>query len=102
MSHPLVVHHKKSKFDVYIGRPSPWGNPFTIGIHGSRAEVIALYRDWINGKIRSPDGAEPPTKDEIRSELRGKRLGCWCAPIACHGEYLAFIANQKPGLFSQT
>ena len=25
-----VVHFKKSKYDIYIGRPSKWGNPFTI------------------------------------------------------------------------
>lgn len=26
---------------VYIGGPSKWGNPFVIGKHGTRAEVIA-------------------------------------------------------------
>jgi len=29
----LVVHCKKSPYDVYIGRPSKWGNPFEIGLH---------------------------------------------------------------------
>lgn len=28
---------------VYIGRGSKWGNPFVIGRHGTRAEVIAKY-----------------------------------------------------------
>ena len=41
-----VVHCKKEKYDVYIGRPSKWGNPFTIGIHGTREQVIQMYRDW--------------------------------------------------------
>jgi len=33
---------------VYIGRPSKWGNPFVIGRDGSRADVIAKYRTWIS------------------------------------------------------
>lgn len=24
-----VVHFKKEPFDIYIGRPSVWGNPFS-------------------------------------------------------------------------
>jgi len=26
-------------------------------------------------------------------ELRGKVLGCWCAPKACHGDVLVSLAN---------
>jgi hypothetical protein len=25
----LIVHCKVEPYDVYIGRPGPWGNPFT-------------------------------------------------------------------------
>ena len=35
-----VVNCKKEPYDVYIGRPSKWGNPFKIGRDGSRQEVI--------------------------------------------------------------
>lgn len=28
-------------------------------------------------------------------ELKGKILGCWCAPLACHGEVLAELANKS-------
>ena len=31
---------------------------------------------------------------EARKELKGKILGCWCSPYACHGEVLAEIANS--------
>lgn len=31
-----VVHCKKEKYDVYIGRGSKWGNPFILGKHGTR------------------------------------------------------------------
>ena len=46
-----VVHCKKDRHDVYIGRGSKWGNPFKIGEDGDRHEVIQKYRDYIlNGK----------------------------------------------------
>lgn len=37
MPHPLVVHCKRARYDVYIGRPSQWGNPFQIRHDGTRA-----------------------------------------------------------------
>ncbi|MHB1612095.1 MAG: DUF4326 domain-containing protein, partial [Sulfobacillus sp.] len=79
-----VVHHKKTSCDVYVGRPSIWGNPFTIGRDGSRADVIAAYRHWIM--------REPKLLARI-PELRGKILGCWCAPRPCHAEVLAELAR---------
>ncbi|HEX3133793.1 MAG TPA: DUF4326 domain-containing protein [Planctomycetota bacterium] len=85
MPHPLVVHCKRAPYDVYIGRPSPWGNPFRLGDEAQRAEVVAQYRAWVM--------AQPEFLARIRRELRGKRLGCWCAPRACHGDVLAQIAN---------
>lgn len=85
-----VVHCKREAYDVYIGRPSKWGNPFEIGPDGSRAEVIEKYRQWL------------PTQPELMAslhELDGKRLGCWCAPKACHGEVLrALRSRQKTGI----
>ena len=40
--------------DVYIGRGSPFGNPFIIGKHGTREEVIEMYRDYINDWLSDP------------------------------------------------
>lgn len=81
----LVVHCKKDPYDVYIGRPSKWGNPFAIGKDGTREEVIEKYREWLmkNWVDAFLDVAE----------LRGKILGCWCAPLPCHGDILAELAN---------
>ena len=79
-----VVHCQKDDFDVYIGRPSKWGNPFEIGKHGNRAEVIAKYRTWIQSR---------PDLLISLPELRGMVLGCWCYPKACHGDVLAELAN---------
>ena len=81
----LLVHYKKHPYDVYIGRPSKWGNPFVIGKDGTREEVIEKYRQWIM--------TQPGLLTAIE-ELRGKILGCWCYPKPCHGEVLIEILNQ--------
>ena len=91
-----IVHCKKHKYDVYIGRPSKWGNPFTIGKDGTREEVIDKYEDWLLGVISSPNGEQKPSLEEAKSELTGKVLGCWCAPKACHGDILIrFLGRNK-------
>lgn len=79
----FVVHSKREPYDVYIGRPSKWGNPYEIGRDGTREEVIQKYREYAEGFSIAV----------IRRELGGKVLGCWCAPKACHGDVLAEMAN---------
>ncbi|UJR07318.1 hypothetical protein I4U23_011605 [Adineta vaga] len=80
-----VVHCKKSNYDVYIGRPSVWGNPFRIGRDGEKAERIAKYRAWIIN--------QPELIARAKKELRGRVIACWCKPEACHGDILAEIAD---------
>lgn len=80
-----VVHCKRETFDVYIGRPSKWGNPFVIGKDGTREDVIAKYETWIE--------TQPQLMNAL-PELRGKVLGCWCSPKSCHGDVLARLANR--------
>jgi hypothetical protein len=65
---------------VYIGRGSPWGNPFVIGRHGNREQVIERFRCEVL-----------PTLDV--TPLKGKSLVCYCAPLACHGDLLIKKAN---------
>ena len=81
-----VVHCKRKKYDVYIGRPSKWGNPFTIGPDGEREKVIKKYRDYI---LKSPKLLAQ------MGELKGKTLGCWCAPKACHGDVLIKLGIKE-------
>ncbi len=70
---------------VYIGRPSKWGNPFVIGRHGDRAEVLHQYEKYLEDNPWLWEAAE--------RELRGRDLICWCAPQRCHGDILLVIAN---------
>jgi len=83
-----VVHCKRVPFDVYIGRPSKWGNPFTIGRDGTREEVIMKFHRWILD--------QPGLLDDVH-ELIGKRLGCFCAPLPCHGDVLLGLAEELEG-----
>lgn len=87
-----VVHMKKEKYDIYIGRPSEWGNPFshrdgTLAAYKveTREEAVAAYRKWILTK---------PELLKRLPELKGKILACWCAPLACHGDVLAELADK--------
>lgn len=88
-----VVHIKKDKYDVYIGRPSKWGNPFshikdedTLAefIVDTREEAISRYREWIV--------TQPELMNSLY-ELKDKTLACWCHPKSCHGDVLAELID---------
>lgn len=83
-----VVNKYNETYDVYIGRGSKWGNPFRIGRDGTRAEVIEKYDAWLKGQISAPGNPERPSLADARVELTGQRLGCFCKPLACHGDIL--------------
>tara|TARA_R110002020_G_scaffold263423_4_gene478114 strand:+ start:487 stop:753 length:267 start_codon:yes stop_codon:yes gene_type:complete len=76
-----VVNLRTAPFDVYIGRAGKgqdgkWGNPFSTG---TREENIKNFEEYlVNNKELMQD----------LHELRGKRLGCFCKPRACHGDVL--------------
>ena len=91
-----VVHCKKEHYDVYIGRPSKWGNPFTHKrdgktlakyVVGSREEAVEAYREWIT------NGDGKHLINDLR-ELKNKVLGCWCKPLACHGDVLDELVEK--------
>jgi len=85
---------KKNPDDVYIGRfhacprygifqTSKWHNPFK---HDTREKLIEDYRKYIVSR--------PDLMDSL-SELKGKRLGCWCKPKACHGDVLVELMRER-------
>ena len=91
-----VVHCKKAPYDVYIGRPSKWGNPFThkqdgktLAKHivGSRDEAVQAYREWIT------NGDGKHLMNDLH-ELKNKVLGCWCHPQSCHGDVLSELVTK--------
>ncbi len=86
MGSTRVVNCRRQRYDIYIGRPSKWGNPYVIGKDGNREDVIKKYRQYI---LRRPDllAALP--------ELVGKRLGCYCKPLPCHGDVLVELVKER-------
>lgn len=84
---------------IYVGRPSPLGNPYPIGPH-SRGECIELYEKL----LRTAFVPGTPQYREIVSLTRRYKasnnliLICWCAPLPCHGEiiarYIEHVASQ--------
>src|SRR5574343_128829 len=88
-----VVNIKTDAYDVYIGRGSKWGNPYSHStntsanyIVGSRKEAIAMYRDYIMSRT--------DLLSVIVAELDGKALGCFCKPKPCHGDVLINIIRE--------
>ncbi len=98
---------------VYVGRPTIWGNPYTVagaraaGYQGTDAELaamcIAQYRDLLE---RMADGRSVHTPLMTSAAinmmlssgwraLRGLDLACWCPPgQPCHADVLLDLANR--------
>jgi Domain of unknown function (DUF4326) len=90
----VVNKDKDDNYDVYIGRGSPWGNPYAVGFGASpgeapndRDEAIRKFKyDFERNFLKK-------SKEEAL-ELKGKVLGCYCKPLACHGDVLAEYLNS--------
>ena len=117
---PRVLNQRKGgrpQGSVYVGRPSKWGNPFVV--HSDQTQsgkrfpmspeiAVASFRallrkeggwfpvplPWPKGKIPA---CEPTTIEDVRRELRGKTLMCWCSTkpgVCCHADVLLELANE--------
>jgi hypothetical protein len=95
---------------VYVGRPTMWGNPWSVEAFG-RAEAVSLYRSWLDGTLSVDEAAGGYGRDGLRvtrhpierrkriqsalPKLWGKNLACWCPLDApCHADVLLEFANQ--------
>lgn len=101
-----VVHCKKEAYDIYIGRGGlcmHFGNPFShlpiskadVRVSG-RTEAIRRFKSWLLGESDNDVAQERRTwiLNNLDS-LRGKILGCWCKPLACHGDvYLELLERR--------
>lgn len=93
-----VVNRRFQPFEVNIGRPSKWGNPYSHLDKGTlakykvstRQEAIEAYRKYIT------EGEGKHLLNDLH-ELKGKILGCWCKPAACHGDVLVQLIKEKFG-----
>ncbi|MEW2356389.1 DUF4326 domain-containing protein [Spirillospora sp. NPDC029432] len=94
---------RKPEGAVVVARPSRWGNPWRIGKGMTREESVARFTEYIRVRRDPPDGWTDkigyPADEEIRRELKGRDLACWCPlpeegrPDVCHAAVLLKIAS---------
>ena len=76
---------RMSENTVYVGRPTRWGNPHTGGTHTS---MVERYSESLHS------GQLGFTVAEVRRELAGRNLACWCGDSQpCHADVLLAVAN---------
>ena len=90
-------HKDVPKDAVYVGRPTKWGNPWshlpnTTAKYkvATREEAVEKFREYAYNHVFTSD----LFMADVRNELRGKDLVCWCAPKSCHADVLLEIANK--------
>lgn len=104
---------RKPENTVVVARPSKYGNPVRIvpvrkrgpfdlerdgvgfigqntDLEGARRSAVVRYRDML---MNHPHLVQV-TIDQIRAELAGKNLACWCRlDQPCHADVMLEIAN---------
>ena len=106
-----VVHVLSGRpYDAYVGRANgragvrghAFQNPYRIGVHGDRSEVLRKFEALMRDYLLLDAGNR-----RVLMELRGKTLACWCAPkdghltaedeTVCHGQTLLKLAEELAG-----
>lgn len=84
----IVRVNKLQEYDVFVGRPSKFGNPFIIGRDGNRFEVIAKFEQYLRNH---------PDLNNLLDELNNKRIACWCDVNMekCHGDVFIKLLNER-------
>lgn len=117
---PIRIQRKRTRGwrlppnTVIVSRPTKWGNPFVS--HGDGATMVpsiavGCFRSllekekaWFSVPLPWPAGKIPAqltTVEDVKRELRGKDLACWCPLtdsqgnlVPCHADILLEIANS--------
>ena len=85
-----IGNKKHGARGVYVGRPSPLGNPFPLECEAERAQIIRDYEDWLAEQLLDPRGAASIEIHRLAALARTQDLClvCWCAPKACHADII--------------
>ena len=85
-----VVNLYKHRYDVYIGRRGQgldgyFGNPYRqdVDAANNRDTMVAAFKTYFLARV----AADPEYRRRVL-ELKGKILGCYCAPRPCHGDVI--------------
>jgi hypothetical protein len=109
MSTPLRVKLSRAKGwrmppnTIKVDRSTRWGNPFVVGVDGTRERCVQLFEYLLGGYLCVSRG-DPKAQDDYRNMvardrhlLKGKNLACWC-PLdkPCHADVLLRAAATAP------
>lgn len=75
-------HEKLPKPWIYIGRPTPLSNPYTVQEHGAE-RALSLYRTYLWDRIKT---RHPETMEAFAKITWDTHLVCSCKPRPCHGD----------------
>jgi hypothetical protein len=86
----------------YVGRGTPYGNRFVMGLHGDRDQVCDMHERDLMVRLRDRRFADQMVKD-----LDGMHLGCHCKrrtgpPVRCHADTLLREVARRttnPGMY---
>lgn len=92
METTVVNKYHKVPYDIYIGRGSIWGNPFSHR-EGTKAQYVVSTREEAVERFREYILGRPDLIEKLK-DLKGKVLCCYCKPKSCHGDVLAELANS--------
>lgn len=109
MPERIVLSRKKGarmpSNTVNVARPSKWGNPYRLDDYRTdypdaddrevRRMAVSDFRGLIEGRWDRLGDVPSYPRDEIRTELAGKNLACWCpSGEPCHADVLLEVANS--------
>lgn len=97
--------HLSTNNDIYVGRGSPLGNPYTHIRNNTKAEyvvssrnvAIAIYENWLSQKIKDkdPDVCNMLNKIYSMAKRGDVNLVCYCFPKNCHANIIKRIVESK-------
>lgn len=97
--------HEPTVNDVYVGRGSVVGNPFTHNTGKTKAEfivdtrekAIAEYEKWLLNKIEQKDKLVCDELNRLYSLAKkgNVNLVCYCSPQSCHGDVIKKVIESK-------
>jgi hypothetical protein len=85
---------------VYIGRPTPLGNPFRLKNDEQREKVVARYATWLEEELHRGNREVAQALEELYQKLKRQgslTLLCFCTPKRCHAEVIA----ERLGLMAE-
>lgn len=97
---------RKPEGAIVVTRPGRWGNPYTVtdvmrrypSLTERQAAAFAVNQFRYDLRAERPGY---PSDDEIRAELAGRDLCCWCPltddegeRVPCHADVLIEISNR--------